>query len=901
MEAVNGVITNIIPEIAGTVVEHILYPFQVDNKVRDLECATRDLVALKEDVKTKIEVAERQNGSRTKQVVEWLNKVESVVKEAEEIKRPNRKRRWSFWSSYTTSNSAVKKLCEVKNLCDQKSTIEVTMHLPPPLAQEMPASSSKSPNLKSTLLFVNDDVHSIIGIWGMGGVGKTHLLKQINNELCRDRPSDVVVFVTCSKDCSEEKVQNEILDKLRLDKYGSIEQKQNTIYNFLRERSFVLLLDDLWGRVDLDTIGIPDPMSAIGKLKRKVVLTTRSTEVCGQMEVKKKIRVDVLKWDDAWSLFNEKVTEETIDSDPLIKIYAVDIVKELGGLPLAIITVGRAMHDKMDRREWEQAIVLLKQARLNDVEFSHANQSVFHILKFSYDSLKNDSLKQCFLHCSLWPEDHPIQKNDLVELWIGLGLINESNIQAAYNVGYSYIRRLQAVCLLEIDDDYTINSDDTVKIHDVIRDMALWIANNKGVDTINWIVRSGIFKEAQEIQISHHTEKLSVMNIYEGNLSFSFTCSSTKLSTLLLSHNSLHNLKTLKLELFSKLTFLNLYNNRLQFFPVEICKLVHLQYLNLSKNSLKSLPEELAKLTNLKYLLLRGIECTFPNEVLSKLKILRVLDLSDCYSDDYVEIFPMLEKVLQCVPNFQALGITICSIIALRKFHETMSVPIRWLDVRSYERSCLSFSSSFLGNSQLQSNLFSLKIRASASVECVEFESASEDQSICHLRRLEQLYFEAMWNMNEVKWKSLDPKDVFPRLQVVEFNACHKLISISWVVNLPCIRELRVLSCYSIKQLICINELKNSGFNVSQHSFPFLKILHLYYGYELESISDPMITFPALEFLDIDDCDKLKKLPFRTDDPPRKLKIISGSEEWWNNVEIEDNHRSSLQPFFKRL
>lgn len=46
------------------------YPFQVENKIRDLESATRDFVAMKEDANTSIGSAERENGVPTKQVRE---------------------------------------------------------------------------------------------------------------------------------------------------------------------------------------------------------------------------------------------------------------------------------------------------------------------------------------------------------------------------------------------------------------------------------------------------------------------------------------------------------------------------------------------------------------------------------------------------------------------------------------------------------------------------------------------------------------------------------------------------------------------------------------------------------------------------------------------------------------
>ncbi|KAJ1697759.1 hypothetical protein LUZ63_006271 [Rhynchospora breviuscula] len=897
MEFVNSVITNTICEFAGTIVEHALYPFQVDNNITDLESATRDLVALKEDVKTSIEIAERQNGFRTNQAVEWLNKVDTIEKEVDEIQENNYKRRRSFWSNYTTSSSAVKKLRDLRSLCDQKATIEVTAHLPPPLSQEMPASSSKSPNLEFALHHIKDNVHNIIGIWGMGGVGKTHLLEQINNELSSDPAFKVVVFVTCFKECSEENVQNKIIDQLTLVRSDSMEQKQITIYNFLKERSFVVLLDDLWGRVDLKTIGIPDPMNAIGTCKRKVVLTTRSTEVCGQMEVKKKIKVDVLSWDDAWSLFKEKATEETIDSDPLIQKHAVAVVKELGGLPLALITIGRVMHDKMDAREWELAIMLLKQARLNDVEFSHVNQSVFHILKFSYDSLKTDALRQCFLHCSLWPEDYQFWKDDLVQFWIGLGLIDEPKIQAAYNVGYCYISRLQALCLLEVG-----NNDNAMKMHDVIRDMALWIMNSQGKYTNKWIVQAGAYQEQQEIEISGETEKLSIMMNFASKISISITCSFTKLSTLLLNNNSIEDSKTLRLELFSKLNFLDLSWNFLKAFSVKICKLVHLQFLNLSFNmTLKSLlPEKFGTLINLKYLHLRKTQCTFPNRVLSKLKALRVLDLYDCYVVENFHEFLVLQDDLLCLPHFEALGITISSMHNFHEFSQKVSVPIRWFNICNYKESCLSFSSCFLGNSSLQSNLNIINIGTMNIVEFVKFESTSETRKACHLERLENLFFQQMWNMKEVIWNGLDPKDVFPRLQYLLFGNCAELTSISWVIYLPSIRRLELVGCKSIKQLIRIDELKNRGLEVSQPSFPLLKIMSLDSNDELERISDT-ITFPALECLNVIRCNKLKKLPFELRNTPKKLRLIRGDEEWWNNIKMENGtDKSSVQPFFKK-
>ncbi|KAJ4756387.1 Disease resistance protein RPS5 [Rhynchospora pubera] len=558
------------------------------------------------------------------------------------------------------------------------------------------------------------------------------------------------------------------------------------------------------------------------------------------------------------------------------------------------------MHDKMDPSEWEQAVKQLKQARLNDIQFSDENRSVFHVLKFSYDNLKSNTLRQCFLHCSLWPEDYVIHKDDLIKLWMGLGLIDEPRIQEAYDVGYYYIETLQGICLLEI-------CDGAIQMHDVIRDMALWIANNQGEDVKKWIVQAGAQTRElhYEIDVPADTEILSLTKICAYKVSISIKCSSTKLSILLLNNSLIDDSTILRLELFPKLTFLDLSSNELESFPIEICKLVHLRFLNLSDNlRLNSLlPEELGALTNLKYMFLQDTECIFPNKVISNMKALRVLDLRCNSMDESLDNFLGLQEDIQCLPDFVALGFSFSnsSTHDFQEFSQKVSLPIRWLKLWNCDGKCLSFTSFFLENSHLQSNLISIDISYMNSVKSVKFEGRKKSPNACYLGELETLSFDYMWDMKEVMWKRLNPKDVFPKLQFLTFWNCPKLTSISWVVYLPCIQELYVGRCDNMKKLIRIHKLKKCGVEVSQQLFPFLKTLSVENNGKLERISDPIITFPALEFLTVYYC-KLKKLPFKSSNIPRKLKSIRGNEEWWNNVKMEDGaNKSSLQPFFKKL
>ncbi|KAJ4718261.1 Disease resistance protein [Melia azedarach] len=303
----------------------------------------------------------------------------------------------------------------------------------------------------------------LLACMAWGESEKTTLLNQINNKFF-EAPNDfdIVLWVVASKDLQIERIQETIGRKIglfdELWKNKSLEEKAEDIFKILRKKKFVVLLDDLWNRIDLSKVGVPTP--SINSLS-KILFTTRSIRVCGLMEVHKKFKVECLAHEEAWKLFQMKVGTETLESHSDIPDLAQIIAKECGGLPLALITIGRAMAFKKTPQEWKDAIQVLRRSAS---EFPGMDE-VYPLLKFSYDSLPSEKIKSCFLYCSLFPEDFNISKIDLIDCWIGEGFFDE------YERGYTIIGDLLRACLLE-----EVN-DNNVKLHDVIRDMSLWIAS----------------------------------------------------------------------------------------------------------------------------------------------------------------------------------------------------------------------------------------------------------------------------------------------------------------------------------------------------------------------------------------------------------------------------------------
>ncbi|KAJ6737444.1 DISEASE RESISTANCE PROTEIN RFL1-RELATED [Salix viminalis] len=167
----------------------------------------------------------------------------------------------------------------------------------------------------------------------MGGVGKTTLLTQIHNEsLKQPNDFDIVIWVVVSKDFKLNAAQESIRKKIGFSddfwKNKSSDERAVDIFNALSQKRFVMLLDDIWERVDLNKLGVPVPDMNNGS---KVVFTTRSERICGQMEAHKIVKVDCLEPEDAWDLFQKKVGDQTLcfhpDKDDCVRMH--DVIRDM--------------------------------------------------------------------------------------------------------------------------------------------------------------------------------------------------------------------------------------------------------------------------------------------------------------------------------------------------------------------------------------------------------------------------------------------------------------------------------------------------------------------------------------------------------------------------------------------
>jgi len=131
----------------------------------------------------------------------------------------------------------------------------------------------------SSLLMRNEV--SSIGIYGMGGVGKTTLVTHIYNQLLERRDTHVY-WITVSQDTSINRLQTSLARRIGLDLSSEDEELHRAVAlkkELKKKQKWVLILDDLWKAFDPQKLGVPDQVEGC-----KLILTTRSEKICQQMK-----------------------------------------------------------------------------------------------------------------------------------------------------------------------------------------------------------------------------------------------------------------------------------------------------------------------------------------------------------------------------------------------------------------------------------------------------------------------------------------------------------------------------------------------------------------------------------------------------------------------------------------
>ncbi|RXH90639.1 hypothetical protein DVH24_035403 [Malus domestica] len=391
-----------------------------------------------------------------------------------------------------------------------------------------------------------------------------------------------------------------------VDESVDMETRANLLRARIKDGKPLVILDDVLEKIDFEAVGLVIVPNC------KLLLTSRERQVLFRdMRTQKNFELGFLKENESWSLF-EKMAGNVVKDNRIMK-EATQLAKKCGGLPVLVVAVASALRES-SLEEWKDALRSFK--RFDKKEL---NEKAFLALKWSYEQLEDQELKQLFLLCGSCSNF----LSDLLKYSMGL-IKNVETVEEARNSLNRMVKKLKNSCLLL--DSY---DDETVRMHELVRDVAVRIASD---DQKAFSIGYG--DEVKEWPTGDFLKKCTSMFLRGCKIprlpEVPWECPELKL--LILSNNNMGDSQEIPSKFFEgmkELKVLDVSGIRIPSLPPSLQSLKHLQTLCLDRCELVDITL-VGQLTNLKILsLLESKIKELPKEI-GQLTRLQLLDLTGC-------------------------------------------------------------------------------------------------------------------------------------------------------------------------------------------------------------------------------------------------------------------------------
>ncbi|KAH9288756.1 hypothetical protein KI387_032873, partial [Taxus chinensis] len=288
----------------------------------------------------------------------------------------------------------------------------------------------------------------IVGIWGMGGSGKTTLAKQIYNDKCASMERSSFLFDV--RDAAGKNVlhnkQKKLLEDLGVKgvSFDNMEEGKGILARCLRSVRVLVILDDVDHMDQLDALLPTTHSLGLGSL---IIVTTRELQVLQCWGISSIYKMKTLDLSHAkqlfcWHAFLQPSPPDTFEE--LVEKF----LAACNGLPLSLKVFGGQLYGISRKDYWESQLHKLSRILPNDVK---------QRLKISYDAL-DDEEKEIFLDavCFFIGEENSLA----IEVWNGSGWSGLHSWETLVNK-----------CLVELDEK------NRIRIHDHLRDLGREIAS----------------------------------------------------------------------------------------------------------------------------------------------------------------------------------------------------------------------------------------------------------------------------------------------------------------------------------------------------------------------------------------------------------------------------------------
>ncbi|XP_056159421.1 uncharacterized protein LOC115691916 [Syzygium oleosum] len=697
---------------------------------------------------------------------------------------------------------------------------------------------------------------SVVGVYGLGGVGKSTLLVDAETRIREEKSFDLVAKADVSENPDVKRIQGEIAHALSLDikneECANVRAQllRKRLENEERKKKVLIILDNLWKGLDLKSVGIP--CGHDNKVKGcKLLLTSRNRDILRrEMGCDKDYLLGGLQEEEAKRLFGRMVGDKVHDDE--FKPLVDEALHKCAGLPFLIVAMAKCFKDA-DLSEWKD---VLKQINMSKNE--GISEVINNMLQLSYDLLKVEEAKSLLRLCVVYGVSEPSLEN-LLRYGLGLGLFREySSIEEARDRLSSLIRTLQASSLLLDNGDAA-----SFKIHDLVCEFVTLVASKghhllvlKDKDKSATQLSKDKLKscraicfpyvDTKELPEELDCPKLEIFLLFNNNDSINVPDSY---------FNSMRKLKVLNLTgiCLTRSPLLFQFLKNLHTLCLDGClledvaivgELKGLQILSLVNSKIQQLPKEIGQLAELRLLDLNHcsqLQKIDPG-VLGSLIKLEELYMENSFSQwNAVEQTPPTNASLIELNNMKKLYTLHVSIPHPSAIPEDLNVEKLTkyrIQIGNAQRWSSDYSGSRTLNLVLNSDILQkgcIQTTLDRTDDLYLYESNRNAQSICELspecfpklkhlqvenspsvnyilqqpsftafETLESLLLKNLINLEKIYNNCISSKS-FNALQVVRVDSCHKmevLFPLSLLGELPQLKEIRVFSCYLMRGII---------------------------------------------------------------------------------------------------
>ena len=625
-------------------------------------------------------------------VRDWLNEVDQITGEAEALMTDDQNMSclngWcpNLISRYQLGREAYKKAQVIVGIRTARNFPDgISYRVPPQTAPDegYECFQSRDSTLNDIMDALRDDKTKMIGVCGMGGLGKTMLVKKVAQQAKQQNLFSTYIFIDVSwtRDSKKDeegiaKIQQKTAEMLGFKFQGEDEstradelkqrlqkKKEPEKGNQPKKENILIILDDIWREINLEKVGIPfkDDQTIC-----KLVLVSRDADLLRKdMGAQNFFPIQLLQGEEAWHLF-KNIAGDSVEGEKLRPI-AIKVLDECGGLPIAIVTIAKALKDE-NVAVWKNALYELRSYAPADIR--GMQEKVYSCLEWSYNHLKGDEVKSLFLLCGCLSYYGDISMDQMLRYATGLNFFDRiCSLEGAINKLVTLVKTLKASSLLldGAEDDgagsgvgasrllFMDGDHKSVRMHDLVRDVARIIASK---DPHQFKVVEDVPFDQDWTEIEDESKFISLYCKPMSELPPRLVC--PKLQFFILQSNSGASLNTIPNTFFegmSKLKVLALSGMHFPTLPTTLqslanlrtlcldrCKLgdmaiigelKKLQVLSMVGSDIQQLPREMMQLTNLRLLDLNYCKKlkVIPRDILSSLSRLECLFMKSSFSE----------------------------------------------------------------------------------------------------------------------------------------------------------------------------------------------------------------------------------------------------------------------------